>query len=490
MESSSEPDHRLHVTITAGRIRIEDVLCDLYLPKRLTDPIRLYFNLTSEQGTLMPRVFQFSIEGTQRNVVSGQPSLTVQADTVHSIQLSTKHWGFDTAETVLIAEPIDLRVTDLFDQREPSAERSVTGSFWLTPSLLLSPDKSIQLSDTGDVLVRTVRQLQFALPDGLELAFDKEFRYETPARGETLTYTQLVAKFESESGPTQKPSSTLSALDDILMLTSLAESRRCVCLGWDIWGAGSRTRYFRRDITIPKPSQDHDLNLVLIDLAEFEGFLTQAYATLVNSSHQDMLRQAIYRAVPREGQTVESQFLTLYSALETMVSIFSKERQSEYVLDDANWTRLRSELQGWLKEQPQLESKEKRQLIYQKLNELNRISFGTAFSRFCDSYGIDLKDLWPVTAYAEGPSLSAIRNNLIHGEHFKRSQLDALAVARDHLQWVVERSVLAVLGWSCDRSKISPGFLQNFTSYKGWEKYPTTLSVPASSLPEHDSADP
>ncbi len=476
MEQQNAPDYRLQATITAGSIRIESILCDLYLPKRLTDPIRLHLKLTSEQGNIMTGIFQFSVAGTQRNAISGLPSLMVQADTVYSIQLSTQHLGFEGAETLLIAEPIDLRVIEPFERRRSSARSKVTGGFWLTPSFLLRPAKSIRLSDTGDVRVRTVHELRFKLPGGPLLMFDTAYRHETTAGGETLTYPELVARFESKSGVVQEAGITLSALDDILMLTSLAERHRCVCLGWDISKAGTRTRYFRREITIPKTSPERDMSMVLIDLAHFEEFLNETYAALVNSSHQDLLRQAIHRTIPREDQTIESQFLTLYSALETLVLMFSKDRRLEYILhDETEWTRLRKDMERWLRNRPELGSKDRRRLVYEKLNELNRVSFGTAFSAFCDVYGIDLKDLWPVTVRSGGSPLSAIRNRIIHGEHFERSQLTAISVAKDHLRWVVERSVLAVLGWRIDRSKVNPSFLQNFASYEGWTRHQTTI---------------
>jgi hypothetical protein len=51
--------------------------------------------------------------------------------------------------------------------------------------------------------------------------------------------------------------------------------------------------------------------------------------------------------------------------------------------------------------------------------------------------------------------LADIRNRVVHGSTFDHRQLNALAVAGDHLQWLLERMLLRVLAWPIDRSNVS-----------------------------------
>lgn len=483
MGLDKQPDYRLQVAITAGALRINDALCDLYLPKSHTGPVRLHLNLSREQADIATLISQFSIEGASKHFISGRLTVAVKAENVFSLHLSTQNWGFDISETIFIADPLDLHVTNMLESI--SGNDQISGCFWLTPSLLLSPDKSIERSSTGEVRVTTIRAFAFTFPSTLSLTFDTEFRHSKSSAEGVVTRSELVAGFETQAELLEDMKLALSELDDLLALTSFAERRRCVCTGWDVWRPESRTRYFRRDIVIPPAKPKHTLNDALIDLNEFDSFLAQAYRVLTNSHHKDLMRQAINRAVPREGRTFESEYLTLYSALETLILLFRREHQLELILPIDQWTKFRQDLKSWMNRHTLLvDSKEKRRLIYQKANELNRVSFATAFGKFCDFYALNLADLWSITDSVKGISLSGIRNKIIHGETFGRSQHEALSVAKDHLQWTVERSLLAVLGWPFERSKVSQAFLQLFVSYKGWQAHQAGLSTIVSSAPD------
>lgn len=110
-------------------------------------------------------------------------------------------------------------------------------------------------------------------------------------------------------------------------------------------------------------------------------------------------------------------------------------------------------------EQPKLE-KTQRQSIYSKLGELNRISLREAFDMFCTAYHIDLADLWPVFGNKEIAGLVEIRNKLIHGDPFPFELYSGLVTAKFHLEVILERMLLRVLGWNINNSKVNPAYIE------------------------------
>lgn len=430
MSSSMSEDNRLKMSITHGGHTIGDVLCEVYLPKRLKDPVELIFRPTSQQSRQLGWPFEFSIYGEIKGR-SGKLRTIIQASKVYYKYGSTKRWDREISESILIGEPTDLKITNFlrFDEKAEKEKTTTKSIFWITPSLMLTPAKSLSYSFTGEVVVNNIWNFEFTLENGTQLKFDHHYRYLKNNDGEMVSFPELVAEFETDTSGDKVPPFEL--IDDFLMLTSFSARQRCACLGWELYGASHLTRFYRRDMAIPEIKKDHSVNDALIDIQDFEEFIGIVYGNFVQTKKKDLLRQVVHRAIDRENTTVESNYLRLYSALETLV----------------------------------------------KLPEVNRVSFSTAFNEFCKFYKIDLKNLWPVVDKEDGISLSGIRNRLIHGDIFTPRQQLALMSAGAHLRWVVERSVLSVLGWPYSKSKVSPPFLaNNMTMYKGWSEDRRILS--------------
>lgn len=145
-----------------------------------------------------------------------------------------------------------------------------------------------------------------------------------------------------------------------------------------------------------------------------------------------------------------------------------RRKNIEFVLDDEQWKSFRSYLQGCIKksESPSLTS-EQRASIYTKLGELNRVSLSEAFDLFCKEYCIDLSDLWPVfSSEKDKAGLVNVRNRLVHGDPFPPTQLHQLAVAREHLQYTLERTLVRVLGFEVAKTNVAPNRLCGYIAVK------------------------
>lgn len=472
-------DYRIFVKIATDKACVEDVLCKIFLPKRLTEKIELYFYPNEEQRRKLEGIFEFSIIGELKGF-SGKAMAEIQANKVYFKNRSTEYWGNNITESTFIGNPIDLKVIDFFHDDIKDTEQKTVGSFWLTSSKLISPAKTIVQSYNGNVEVKTVRQFKFTLANDIPLIFDTHFHYLKNEEGDDITFTELVAEFEigtDKQDAKDIENDIVGYLDDFLMLVSFAERRRCICLGWGIGEPKTYTKYYRRDLVIPDIRKEHSFSDMLIDISDFEDFIKQAYNKFIEIEPKDLIRQAIQYTISvyDTERTLESLFLSLYSTLETLLLHFRKDHQLETVFaSEKELGDFRDDIKNWLKNHPKLSNdKQKRILIYEKLPELNRISFSTAFEQLCNFYSVDLSDLWPLTKNSEGISLSEIRNKLIHGEviNTEPEQLRAFIGAKEHLQWIVERLILAFLGWTISKSNINKDYLaRKMACYKDWKK--------------------
>lgn len=459
------PNHKLKVLVTYDKGTIPDVVCEVFLPRKVADPFKLLLKPTEEQSKITGEIFAFSIEGAIIGD-NGEVETRISGKTIYNLRHSTMLWGTDLSETTLTAEPADLTISHL--RSDPQDENMTKGNFWFTPSIIIPVSKCLIRSYTGTTELTGSHNFTFTLENGLQLAFDHHYRYLSKEDGATESFPELVAEFELS--PCTSMDLTMSALDDFLLLTSFAARQRCVCLGWETFDRSTHTTFYRRDVSIPKNSRKHTFNDTLITLMDYPKFIDIAYKNFIKRGDRDMLRQALYRSLGRFNSTTESIFLTLYASLETLVLLYRRNNRMEYVFEKEDWLMVKGDIKSAIKSHQVLANdKNRRRLLYDKLEELNRIAFPAAFNEFCAYYKIILEDLWPVVDRSAGISLSDIRNRLIHGDMFSPIEERSLFAATEHLRWTVERSLLAILGWSCEESNVSEGYLsRNLYMHKQW----------------------
>ncbi len=84
------------------------------------------------------------------------------------------------------------------------------------------------------------------------------------------------------------------------------------------------------------------------------------------------------------------------------------------------------------------------------------------YEKFLAKYGDHFSDLWPLLRDIQGgPSLSDLRNAVVHGDMFGEEDFLALSYASENLEWTLERILLLTLGWKIDESYVSVGTLQD-----------------------------
>ena len=472
---SREEDYNFEATLRKGAHVIRGVVCKVWLPRRVADPLvmRLYPR-KNWRGAIEGLRPPFAITGTIRGFGPGDVT-TISATEVWTPTARTRHLGRSRSETVVEADAIDLQIV----QRRPREKRTrgrmkVHTNYLLTPCSPISPFAIRGTSYTGEVTMEKVHEFEFTLAGGAHLRLSNHYRYEDRDDG-TLTYAELVATHEHDARPgdfAQVNEQTLDQLDDFLALVGFAARYRAACVGIDASSEhGDTFRFYRQNITVP-PHEEWDFNDAVIDLADFEEFLRVAYDRFIASGPDDLLRHALHVVAPRGERTGESQFTSLYAALESIVLWHRRARALEFIVEnDDAWRTLQGDVRSFLKAHALLKGsdtvqKERRGMMLNKVGELRRVPFSTALEKFCDEYGVNLDDLWPVVeSKRDELSLTDIRNRLVHGSTLTGRQFHALIGAKQHMRWVVERALLGVFGWPVERSKVRPEFLaRNLTA--------------------------
>lgn len=468
-----QEDFRLYTTVSIDGFDIERVLCKVYLPAKHSDPIKLHFYPTREQAEQMLN-WKFSVRGEVKSP-SGAVSAKIYSKKVYQERQTTEPWDDGLAETVAFAEPADFEVTRFWAEgAKLDPESETEGKFWLTPSTLLRPAKAFRHFPDGRVEVETPRQFIFTLPSGTVLTFDHHYSRHENEKGERVSSVELVALFKLQGNikDGQAAKELLAELEDLLLLASFAARHLCVCIGWEAADTYSYTQRYLGNRTIPPEKMEKSYNEEIIDLSAFPDFMASAYRQFTSMKSNESLRRAIHFAIPGEHTTIDSDFIRLYSALEMLVLHFRREQGLEFILpDESEFRQLQTDLRKWLKKHPLLNDKEKRKLTYEKVFEINRVAFAHAFEKFCEHYSVDLGDLWPVVGNAGGPSLATIRNRLVHGEVFDNRNYVGVVTAKFHLQWSVERIILAMLGWPVAKSNVDAWHLSTMVVYKDWETH-------------------
>jgi hypothetical protein len=229
----------------------------------------------------------------------------------------------------------------------------------------------------------------------------------------------------------------------------------------------------RRRLSADRPAAEQIVpGAGLIEETRLGEFAAAAARALARTEHAGILRRAVAFTLPTEGEPVENSFVGLYAALESALT-FQRHGGGRYkVFAGEEFGQLERDLRAWLRRHPLLEGeKEKRGLIYEKIRELNRLPFTHVYRNFCEHYDLALDDLWPVLGRPEEWPLAEIRHRLIHGDPFASCPADALACAREHLRWTVERMILSSLGWPVSESNASPARLSaSRREYQVWRE--------------------
>jgi hypothetical protein len=253
----------------------------------------------------------------------------------------------------------------------------------------------------------------------------------------------------------------LPDIDDFLLIASFAARQRTACLGWAASDKNSYATFYRGNYVFPRTDDDHDIDIGVIDIRDFEKFMQVCYSEFLKFGNKLALRNSLYSVLPSQSSTLEASFLKVFAGLETLILDFRRRDAFEFILQKDEWDSFKKYLQRCIKTATDpILNPEQRASMYRKLDELNRISLRESFDLFCKKYSVDLSDLWPVFGQDGLVGLVDIRNKLIHGDPLPHDLFGVLVVAKEHLLYVLERVIAMVLQWNIKKTKIDSSYLK------------------------------
>ncbi len=447
---------------------------EIYLPENDRQKIIIVIRPDANQYSEIMNEFKFEIVGYNK-FANGEIDSKIKISQAYILQGKTTSFMGNIRQYQIILNAYDLTVT--YYRSKLELKQKTEGFFNIIEYFSLSIPKLRTLEADGSVSIRPKEKYKFLLRNGLEIIFDTHYLYKQPENSiKTISYPVSVAEFTTKIDP-ENINDYLIYIDEFLILLSYVIGKRCVCTGWQAVGFNKIVKYYRRDISIPKKRAKNSRENYLIEPSELRRFLEETYPIYSKPEKLELFKNILRSATRRETVMVETRFLILIATIESIILKFKKEHNSEFILPQKQFNQLRKKIQKTIKENfpEQLdESNNKRLLICEKIAELNRISFGSAFRLFCNEYKLDISDLWTLVDDNTNTTLMAIRNKLIHGDIFNDLQLDSLSVAVTHIQFIVDRAILLLLKYDIEKSRVSRSYyhyyyreeLRNIEHYK------------------------
>jgi hypothetical protein len=460
-------------------VKLENVPCKIILPEAQNGKVTLEARIQIEQGIESLPTILYSDFSLRASFSFDSMRMEIYAAKVYR-QKRCMSWGKTNQEYLIIkAEPRNLKIQEI-NKSSQDKQKVTIYYFWLTQSIHLPPSDIHMTSCDGSISIQKFRNLSFEVTQGINLDFVEYYFHsiDSVKKNRKISEAILAAKFSDFTG-SKLDEEILSEIDIFLRIVSFSERRRIACYGYKAFVQGNESKvidFYRSGLIIPEENFNYSQDNILIDGQDFEEFIVHSLQKLRDCAFKEHLLEAIVKAVQAEDSILESQYLTYYSALENLVN---GHRKIEFILGEEPFKDFRKKMKEYIKKHSSLADvqddadgnkmkKNQRKSMYEKIPELNRVSFDTAFKSFCESYSINIDDLWPLRCEA---SLSSIRNRIIHGERFEREEHEALIAASMNLRWILERCILRVLDWDVNRSRIKNSSLEQYTPYTNWKEF-------------------
>lgn len=460
MELARRENYLINATVKIGENSTLNIPCKVFLPERFgTLPYLIFKPDNGAYNAILDARLSSSLMA-RFPATMGPPEsaqwMTITAPEMWVRGATTRYWGEDLTERTIYAEPQDLHIARSFPPTENCDGTQI--SFVISSNRILKPSISRSMAYTGTVEHKRLDSVMFDLDDSHSVTMDEEFQYRTLENDDLLQWSELVAIIRTtipavDSG--QIKSAILPALDDLLLIASMVARQRFVCLGWRAYDRSTHTTFYRGNYTFPESTTGTDFNHWMVDMAKAHDFIRSCYTGFLGQSDRLALRGALHALVPIEEKTIEASILSLFAGLEALVLSYRRQAGQEFVMENEVWGQLRTYIEQSIKswKNPGL-TKEQRGWMYKKLTELNRVPLSDAFTGFCQTHAVIVHDLWPIFSTKKYLGLADIRNRLIHGDPFPTSYFDALSTARLHLERILERAIVTLLGGDIGATKI------------------------------------
>jgi len=249
--------------------------------------------------------------------------------------------------------------------------------------------------------------------------------------------TKTVAELTDEEFTTQ----AISITEDLTLLVSFISRRWVTWYSYEFQSNKMLLTYVRQARECPSDSIGHYRSV--IPLHQAREFLKLAFTNLrkLRASSLDLEMPIVYFVSGLEAKYLEEQFTVLFLGLERIKDLFAINKAMLENLPRSEFGRLKSNLSGII--QSAIQTSEIANRVQGKLPELNRPSLRTVLEALFSEYKVEWRDLYPPE---NGFTLIGTRDSLFHSS--KETNFDLFNKELHRLQALLERTMLAMLGWS------------------------------------------
>jgi hypothetical protein len=471
IDQSNYESRTLFAKVKGKNGYLRKVKCKVWLPNRITNNPLIHFYPNRTQMTFFKNNWEIEVSiGLEQQ--GGTIFQKFEAPCVYLTSRQTSIHTPKLIETIVVGELDELSDSMIFDAAK--AEQVSEVKFWLSPNDFLVPNVFQEIDDDGEIRYDRQNLDKFKLDDNSEIAIDSESKSKKLKNGDTLKWSNTIATISTSVSADdflEIKRNLIPKIDDFALLVSLSTRYDTKCVGWTSCNTKVVSRYYRCfQPSNANQNQAHSYNL-LIDRPFLREFLTYCIPKLRAELPDSHLRYAIHSVIPRFNATVESSIKKYFSGLEAIILKFRIENNFEFIMPSTEFRRFQKKLTTAIKDSSKnILSEKQREQIYNKLGELNRISLREAYDAFTQELNIKTDDLWPLFGNSNTIGLSDIRNRLVHGDYFPHRFVDALSIANEHLQYLLERFILATLKWDVAKSHVNPRFLKShLTALNGYQ---------------------
>ncbi|STH95963.1 Uncharacterised protein [Citrobacter braakii] len=443
------------LTFFYGTKTLKDIECDIVIDDENQWKKIEVLSKSTELITLQ-NIDVINIEIISKNF-SGEiiKKIKINSATLHSFQMAI---GRNT-HIKFILHPKNVIITQTNSNLK--SKRKVTVNYYINKSPAIAPYCRLKPSKNGSVKEEKKPPLKIKTSANLNIISDISFSYNLQGDNfESKRYQLLTVSFLKTKNVIEHINNFITPqIDNFLMLSSLLHDGR---VSFNSWKADfyNTTVWFYKSQTVTADDISDDSFRELIERYDLVSFFNTALPIYESSPYKQSINNAIYALMMKKNSIVELAFLSYFQALESMILTFRRLNDTEFILSKKDFGRLRRIIEKTIKNEypnePELRSK-----IKTKLSELNRVSLKEAAEEFFAHFKIETDSIWPLfDDKTKGfTGLTSIRNILIHGDLLPASKFKSIIIALEHLRILLIRCVFSLIGWDCNNTKVSSGYL-------------------------------
>lgn len=352
--------------------------------------------------------------------------------------------------------------TVIFNRKGARNKRNTVIRYYINKAPMFAPFFYTQTNENGNIKQKKGKPLEFKTLSGLTVISDTLFSFQSKdGHLESDQYQILTTKISTTKNIIDTIKKEVNPhIDDIILLMSFLNDNR---INYTSWRAelNSQTIFYYKSNVIKAENINSNPTTELINRGLIMDFFESTLPLYSNSEYRDEIRNCINSLTIRKGNVIELAFLSYFQGLESLILVFKREKNVEFILDNEKFKALKKALEATITDLLP-DNKVERGKIKNKLNELNRFSLKESALMFFQDYNIEIDDLWPLfdNVQKRETGLSTIRNFLIHGDLIPRNHLINVAIASEHLRILLTRCIFRLLNWDLSKTNVSEEHLK------------------------------